>query len=138
MCAGNANQHTAYFMLEPAYSIPVTRRGTIMNIDHHFSNDVLVIDVPDGQGRLSDGNIEDYIADIVRLPGLESGTVALNLSMKSYLNSSGLSDLIKIKESLTSRGIETILISPTQRVMTLLDMAGVDRFFNIISSENQL
>ena len=109
-----------------------------MNIEHRFINDVLVIDLREGEGRLSDGDIDDFIGGILGMEGLEKGTVALNLSMKAYLNSSGLSDLIKVKDRLMDRGVEIVLISPTSRVMSLLDMAGVGSFFNIIGSENQL
>ncbi len=109
-----------------------------MNIDHRYINDVLVIDLREGEGRLSEGDIDEFIGSILGLGVGERGTIALNLSMKAFLNSSGLSDLIKVKDRLMDRGIEMVLINPTTRVMSLLEMAGVGRFFNIIASENQL
>ncbi|MBN2077770.1 MAG: STAS domain-containing protein [Spirochaetes bacterium] len=109
-----------------------------MNVDHRTINDVLVIDLREGEGRLSEGDIDEFIGCIFGLAVAEKGTIALNLSMKPYLNSTGLSDLIKVKDRLLDRGIEMVLISPTPRVMSLLEMAGVGRFFNIIGSEDKL
>ncbi|MBN2160389.1 MAG: STAS domain-containing protein [Spirochaetes bacterium] len=109
-----------------------------MNIDHHFIHDVLIVDLPEGEGRLSGIDIDEFTSDLIKLCGPSAKKIAFNMSRKSFLTSSGLGDLVKLKDCLLDRELELVLISPSQRVKSLLDMVGVDQFFNVIDSEDQL
>ncbi len=109
-----------------------------MNIDHHFTNDILVISIPDGNGRLISSDIDVFINNIFKLSKTDAGRIALNMSKKSFLNSSGLGELIKVKDRLLDKNIELVLIKPSERVKSLINMVGVDQFFKIIDSEDKL
>jgi anti-anti-sigma factor len=109
-----------------------------MNIDHHFIHDTLVINLPDEKGRLTSSDIDDVIGMILQLRSSSTRAVAVNMSLKPSLNSSGLGELLKMKDKLLDVNIELILISPTERVQFLLSIAGVDQFLRIVNSEGDL
>lgn len=109
-----------------------------MDIKYHFNNDILVIDVRGGEGMVAAGDIDEFINQILSMSSPGSRFIALNMSEKTFLNSSGLGELIKIKDRLLDRGIELVLINPGSRVQSLLDMVGVDQFFKIVNSEDDL
>ena len=60
------------------------------------------------------------------------------MSRKRYLNSSGLGELIFIKDRLTDAGAELVLLGVTENVSSLLEMVGLDEFFTVLSSEDQI
>ena len=109
-----------------------------MDIDYHFKNDVPVINVGAEEGRLTNKDINDLVHQIISTSRPSNKTVALNMSSHSFLNSTGLGELIQVKDRLLDRNIRLVLIHPSPRVKTLLTMAGVDRFFTIFDSEDQL
>ncbi|OHD70148.1 MAG: hypothetical protein A2W19_05000 [Spirochaetes bacterium RBG_16_49_21] len=109
-----------------------------MNIDYHFINDTLVINLPDEEGRLTSSDIDDVIGITLQLSGSSTRAVAVNMSSKPFLNSNGLGELLKMKDSLLDANIELILISPTERVQFLLSLAGVDQFLRTVNSEGNL
>lgn len=109
-----------------------------MSIIHRFHNEIVIIDVGDEDGALVEGEIEKFIDSAAGHVKSEKGIIAFDMSKKKYLNSWGLGQLIKAKDSLTDRGIELYLIKLTPRVSTLLTMVGVDGFFKVVSSENEI
>jgi anti-anti-sigma factor len=109
-----------------------------MNIECHSTHGVLVVSLPEGEGRLSGVDIDDFIAELMKIIIPSAKAIAFNISKKSFLNSSGLGDLVKVKDSLLDRQMDLILISPSPRVQSLLSMVGVDQFFRIIDGEDQL
>jgi anti-anti-sigma factor len=109
-----------------------------MSIDHHFTNDTLVINLPDEKGRLTSSDIDDVVGMTLQLIGPSTKAVAVNMSSKPFLNSKGLGELLKMKDGLLDADIELILISPTERVLTLLNIAGVDQFLTTVDSEDDL
>lgn len=109
-----------------------------MKIDHHFIRGVLVIDLPEGEGKLSGADVDEFSDGVILLTAPAAKKIAFNMSKKSFLTSSGLGDLVKLKDCLLDRQMDLILISPSARVKSLLNMVGVDQFFNIIDSEDQL
>jgi anti-anti-sigma factor len=109
-----------------------------MEIRHHYKNKTLVVDVNGNDGKLIKDDLELFIKEILKLHTKESKEIAVNLSNKTYLNSSGLGDLIKVKDSLMDNGVGLVLINPTARVVSLLEMVGVDQFFHIVSKEDDL
>jgi anti-anti-sigma factor len=109
-----------------------------MDIDYHFKNDVLVINLRDGGGRLTIADTDDFIHQIFGASRPSIKTIAINMTSQSFLNSTGLGELVKIKDSLLDRNIKLVLINPSLRVKSLITMAGVDQFFAIFNSEDEL
>jgi anti-anti-sigma factor len=107
-----------------------------MKINHHTMRSALVIVVPEGEGRLFEDDIDECIEQILQLKDRSVETVAFNLSACSYLNSTGLGDLVKIKDALMDRDIRLVLTNISPRVRSIIDMVGVDSFFNIVESED--
>ncbi len=109
-----------------------------MDIRYHFNNDMLVVDVGGGEGKIAAGEIDEFIDQIIKLNSRTARSIALNMSEKIFLNSSGLGELIKIKDRLQDRHTELVLVSPGARVISLLDMVGVAQFFKIVKNEDDL
>jgi len=109
-----------------------------MDIVYKYVNNVLIIDISENDGKLSVDDISIFIKDILKINEGRSNRIAFDMTKKEYLNSSGLGELIKVKDHLFDEGIELILINPTARVESLLSMVGVDQFFHIASSEDTL
>ena len=107
-----------------------------MKIDHHTTRTALVIVVPEGEGRLFDDDIDECIERILELKERSVETVAFNMSAKSFLNSTGLSDLVKVKDALLDRDVRMCLMHISPRVRSIIDMVGVDSFFNIVENED--
>ena len=109
-----------------------------MDFSHHFHDGILIVEISDGlMGQLC-SDIDTFIHDIVSTNDKSSNTIALDLSKKNFLNSSGLSDLLRTKDRLSDEGLDLVLISPSSRVMALLKMIGVNDFFNIIADIKEL
>lgn len=109
-----------------------------MKIEHHTTRAALIIVVPKGEGRLFDDDIDDLIAEILQLKDRSVETIAFNLSGRSFLNSAGLGDLVKVKDALLDRDIHMVLTNISPRVRSIIDMVGVDSFFNIVESEDEI
>jgi anti-anti-sigma factor len=113
-------------------------KGLCMDIDYHLKNDVPVINTGAGEGRLTDKDINDFALQIINASRPSSKTIAFNMSSHSFLNSTGLGELILVKDRLLDRNIRLVLIQPSPRVKSLLTMAGLDRFFTIYDSEDEI
>jgi len=109
-----------------------------MSLSHRFFNNILVIDLEGADGPLIEGDVEKFIDSAVALVDTAKNVIGLDMAKKKYLNSWGLGQLIKVKDFLSDRGIELYLINLTQRVSALLSMVGVEEFFKVVSSENEI
>ncbi len=109
-----------------------------MEINHRFVKNRLVVDMKKSDGSLMTDGIDDFIQELMSLAAESGNQVAINMSEVAYLNSSGLGELIMVKDRLTDEGISLVLISVTNKVISLLTMVGVDQFFSIIDSESDL
>ncbi len=109
-----------------------------MDVKHRHHNEVLIIDIPERkEGNLCE-DIDSLIAGLFEIIDKSMTKVALDISKKEYLNSNGLSELIKIKDLLLDKGIELFLIGVSKRVMSILELVGVENFFNIVNNEDEL
>lgn len=109
-----------------------------MEISHHLVKNTIVVDLSENDGRLVTADIDHFIDGLEALAERSGGVIAFNMGPVTYLNSSGLGELIKIKDNLSDRGISLVLIGITNRVQSLISMVGVDQFFNIIRTEEEL
>jgi anti-anti-sigma factor len=109
-----------------------------MDIDSYVIRDVLVVRMTDGGGRLAVEDIDRFIQHVVSACGPSVRTVAINISSQSFLNSSGLGELVKIKDRLLDSNMGMVLVSPSPRVKSLVSMAGIDAFFRIVNNEDEI
>ena len=68
---------------------------------------------------------------------LSRSSLVLNLSGVSYVDSSGLGQLISIWTSIVNRGGELILLRPSPRVYAQLQMTKLDTVFTITQNEEE-
>jgi len=109
-----------------------------MKMTHRFHDTVLIVDINDGESGLFGMEPEKIVDEIVGLKKENSSRIAFDMSKKSYLNSSGLGEIIFVKDNLIDKGIELVLIHVSERIKSLLTMVGVDKFITIADSENDL
>ncbi len=111
-----------------------------MSIPYHTHKNTVVFDIPEGEGSLVEyDDVSELIDEIVAAITKESSdSVAFNMSKKNYLNSSGLGELVQVKDRLMDHDISLTLINLQEKVRSLLSMVGMLDFFSIIDSENQL
>ncbi|MCP4130996.1 MAG: STAS domain-containing protein [bacterium] len=109
-----------------------------MDLLHHYKKNTLVITIPHNDNRLTDNEIEVFIREIIKLNNEKSNAVAFNMSQINHFNSNSLGNLVRIKDTLADNKIELTLISVSESGMSLLNMVGLETFFNIISSEKEL
>jgi anti-anti-sigma factor len=99
---------------------------------------MLVVDVPEGMGRIAVIDIDEFIHGILDAVRPPITTIAFDLSRQEFLNSVGLGELVKVKDRLMDSNIELALINCAPRVASLIAVAGVDRFFKVVRSEDEL
>ncbi|MBP7738869.1 MAG: STAS domain-containing protein [Spirochaetes bacterium] len=109
-----------------------------MDFTHHCTGAALVLVMPEKAGRLAESDLNVFIDDIRGIITPSITTVALDMSRHDFMNSTGLGELVRLKDSLIDSNIELALINCSPRVASLLDMAGVDRFVKIVNSEDEL
>ncbi len=110
-----------------------------MDLSYRYKNEALIIDItnPEG-GFVADGDVDGFVGSVKELITPQVKMVALDMSKKIYLNSTGLGELIKFKDILMDSSIGLTLIKPGDKVESLINMVGIDRFFTILSNEDEL
>jgi anti-anti-sigma factor len=110
-----------------------------MDSPYHYHKDkTLVVSITEKDGSLVRGDLADFQREIQDMNRSGNKVIALDMTKKKYLNSSGLGDLIRLKDTLVDRNIDLVLIGVTKNIMSLLEMVGVGDFFTIVKSENDL
>jgi anti-sigma B factor antagonist len=95
--------------------------------------DVLVLDIS-GRITLGEGNV--MLRDIVRdLADKGNKRIVLNMSGVSYIDSSGLGELVKTHTTFRNKGGELKLASLNKRVHDLLQMTRLSAVFDIQKDE---
>lgn len=105
---------------------------------HEYKGDVLLIRLLDSHDGLLCSNMEQCIDDIMGLVRDDIARCALDMETRKYLNSSGLGELIRLKDVLLDRNLTLVLFNLSDRVRSLLDMVGVLDFFIIMNDETEL
>lgn len=63
--------------------------------------------------------------------------VVVDLSAVGYMDSSGVGTLVKIAGMVRSFGGKLALLSPSRPVMSIFEITTLDRYFTIVSSEEE-
>ncbi len=109
-----------------------------MNIAHHMAHGFPIFEISEGNGTLINGEIDDFIQFLIKINNNNSAKIALDLHKKTFLNSTGLGELVAVKDKLLEYGVELILLRTSEKVESLINMVGLDEFFHILSSEDEL
>lgn len=106
-----------------------------MKISEREAGDITILDV---EGRIMFGDGEENFRDTVtRL--IESGQVKLVINMAEvpYVDSSGISELVRTYVTLGKRGGRMTLVSLTRRVHELLSVTRLLTVFEAFDSEEE-
>lgn len=81
--------------------------------------------------------------DMASAPGIErvvsltiaraDDQVALDLSGADFMDSSGLSMLVRLRDTARARGVALVLVDPSPAVRQLLELTRVDSLFTIVA-----
>jgi anti-anti-sigma factor len=63
--------------------------------------------------------------------------LALLLASVDYMDSSGVGTLVKISQTLRKTNGKLVLVGPTDRVMSIFQITTLDRYFNIVKTEDE-
>jgi anti-sigma B factor antagonist len=102
-----------------------------LNITSKIVDDVMVVDV---SGELS-RRASSLLNPLKELLADGRSKLILDLSALSYVDSSGLGQLISLWTSIGKRGGQLILLRPSPRVREQLEITKLDTVFTIISHE---
>jgi len=69
---------------------------------------------------------------VLEIPGMK--TIKLDLAGVAYLDSNALGMLLLLRETAHNKGVEVHLLSPSNSVMSILDMVQFGRLFTIVSA----
>jgi len=109
-----------------------------MEIITRYHGDVLVVELSYEGGSLIKGSMDDFISEVHSVSGSTACKVALDLSGKNYLNSNGLKDLFQAHNQLIDSGYEVFILNPSERIESLLNIAGLNSVMVILNDENEL
>ena len=105
-----------------------------MDIKHDFDKKTLVILLEENNGTVCE-DIDVYIKSLSGLinsvSSREITEVCFDLSKKLFLNSTGLSQLVKLKDFLVDREKKISIKNTSQKVLSLFSMVGLDTFITI-------
>src|SRR5215467_6791657 len=102
-----------------------------LNITSKIVDDVMVVDV---SGELS-RRASSLLNPLKELLADGRSDLILDLSALSYVDSSGLGQLISVWTSIGRRGGQLILLRPSPRVREQLEITKLDTVFTIINHE---
>ncbi len=110
-----------------------------MDLQYHYhGNELLVVNVTAEDGTLAGSSINEFIEEVIELAHGKVKRVALDFTGKKYLNSSGLGDLIMVRDCFHDEDLSLVLIGVQENIRSLLDMVGIENFFTLIKDEGQL
>lgn len=95
---------------------------------------VLVIDMA-GRVTIDDGGFRDCVRQAVNQG---ERRIVLNLAGVSYMDSSGLGQLVTVYTTVISTGGKLRLLSPGPRVRNLLAITKLDTVFTILENEDAI
>lgn len=102
-----------------------------MVYSYNYKDKILIVQINDDNEALGDIDVTNFVTDMQRLNTYSMDIALIDLHDKSYFNSSDLGALIKIKDSLFDAGITLELLNPSESILELLNIVGLNDFFGI-------
>ncbi|PKL18195.1 MAG: hypothetical protein CVV49_06995 [Spirochaetae bacterium HGW-Spirochaetae-5] len=104
----------------------------MLHIDIEEKDKVAVISI---NGELSLHSVDGFENAFKKYPASDFNVVALDLKNMPYIDSFGMSRMIKISRLFTATGKDFILVDMNENVYQIFKMSTFDRFFNIMTGE---
>lgn len=79
--------------------------------------------------------LDDYLTELI---SDNQRDLALDLNGISFMDSSGLNVLLKVRRALEEAGLTLALLTPSPQVSRTLSVSGLDQVFRIVDSHEQL
>ena len=106
-----------------------------MTITYRMAKDAQIFDI-DGNITFEDtAELESYL-----LIHIAQGCtrVIVNLEKTSYLTSSALGSFVRVHQTIKEKGITLEMMNVSKEVENLFSITGVNRYFGVISSEDEI
>ncbi len=84
-------------------------------------------------GRITDVNVCALGQTLDQAVENDCGRLILDFSGVEYINSAGLRGLVELWQRSKEKQIVLTIVNPSERVMTLLELVGLDSVFEIFS-----
>ena len=104
-----------------------------LNVTSRIVDGVMVVDIAGELSRRASSlsnPLKELLAD-------GRSSLILNLSALSYVDSSGLGQLITVWTSISKRGGQFILVRPSPQVRKQLEITKLDTVFTILNDEGE-
>lgn len=79
--------------------------------------------------------LDDYLTELI---AENQRDLALDLNGISFMDSSGLNVLLKVRRALEEAGLMLALLTPSPQVSRTLSISGLDQVFRIVDSHEQV
>jgi anti-anti-sigma factor len=110
----------------------------IMEFNYVLVNKVPVISFIRDDGSLLNSDVDVFGREVLDIIGEDVYKVVFDLRSNSYLNSFGLGELINLRNYFLDKGITTVLIMTSKKIIKLFDMVGISDLFETIESEKEI
>ncbi len=104
----------------------------MLQIDIEEKDKVVIISV---NGELSLHSVNGFENAFKKYPASDFNVVALDMKHMPYIDSFGMSRMIKISRLFSATGKDFVLVDMNDNVYQIFKMSTFDRFFNIMSGE---
>lgn len=104
----------------------------MITIDVEEINKVVIVSMT---GELSPGDVEKFEDTFKQYYNSKLDVIALNLKNVHYVDSFGLSRILKISRSFTENNTEFVLTNMNDNIHQIFRMATFDKIFKILSGE---
>jgi len=101
-----------------------------INFEEHENGVIVIMD-----GELSFSFIKEFEKIFDKYYTSKYGVVALDLKNVPYLDSFGISRIVKVSREFKSRSIDFVLINVNENIHQILRMATFDKILNIMSKD---
>ena len=95
----------------------------------------VTIAVPSGEVDLQ--RSPDMHRELQQVCARKPQKLVVDLREVTYMDSSGVSTLVEVFRSMHAYGGALVLLAPTDRVRSMLEIAKLDQFFTILESEQE-
>ncbi len=110
----------------------------IMEFTYVFVNNVPVLSFIRDDGSLLNSDVDVFGREVLQIIKDDVYKVVIDLRNNSYLNSFGLGELINLRNFFLDKGITTVLIVTSKKIIKLFDMVGIGDLFETIESEKEI
>jgi anti-anti-sigma factor len=110
----------------------------IMEFTYVLVNKAPVISFIRDDGSLLNSDVDVFGREVLDIIESDVYKVVFDLRKNSYLNSFGLGELINLRNYFLDKGITTVLIVTSKKIIKLFDMVGIGDLFETIESEKEI